>query len=188
MGKILTPDMLAALGAPFLINDLHLRSQGLGDMASFGLRDASGKVLGCLAWSPPRPAKSVHAQIEPPLATVTGLTVILLSIVASQIVGSTRRLEDALVRSQAANRAKSRFLATVSHELRTPVTSNKGSLGLITSGALGAPPEKFAKIAGTAKNKHGSAYRPDRRSSRYPEDGIREAGLPFCTDRGLASR
>ena len=35
------------------------------------------------------------------------------------------------------------FIATVSHELRTPLTSIRGSLGLVTSGALGAPPEKM---------------------------------------------
>jgi PAS domain S-box-containing protein len=36
--------------------------------------------------------------------------------------------------------AKSEFVSTVSHELRTPLTSIKGSLELITSGALGEPP------------------------------------------------
>ncbi len=152
MGKILSPELLAGLGAPFRISDLQLGSAGAEGVARHALRDANGDVLGHVTWTPPRPAKSVHAQIGPPLVTVTALTVILLGIAASQIVGSARGLEDALVRAQEANKAKSQFLATVSHELRTPVTSIKGSLELITSGALGTPPEQFAKIAGIAKN------------------------------------
>ncbi len=151
LGKALSPDLLATLGAPFLVDDLRLGSRRVEGMASLGLRDPTGKVLGYVTWSPPRPAQSVHAQIGPPLATVTGLTVILLGIAASHIVGSARRLEDALIRAKGANRAKSQFLATVSHELRTPVTSIKGSLDLITSGALGDAPKKYTDIAGIAK-------------------------------------
>ncbi len=46
----------------------------------------------------------------------------------------------------AANEAKTRFLATVSHELRTPLTSIKGSLDIINSGRLGAPPDNMARL------------------------------------------
>ncbi len=35
------------------------------------------------------------------------------------------------------DRMKSKFISTVSHELRTPLTSIRGSLGLVTSGAVG---------------------------------------------------
>lgn len=47
---------------------------------------------------------------------------------------------------------KSEFVSTVSHELRTPLTSIKGSLGLVTSGVLGALPEKVSKLVDVANN------------------------------------
>ena len=56
-----------------------------------------------------------------------------------------RRHAEAQLRETAAlvERSKHDFMATVSHELRTPLTSIRGSLGLVTSGALGTPPEKM---------------------------------------------
>lgn len=41
---------------------------------------------------------------------------------------------------------KTEFVSTVSHELRTPLTSIRGSLGLVTGGALGPVPEKLREI------------------------------------------
>ncbi len=43
-------------------------------------------------------------------------------------------------------RIKSEFVSTVSHELRTPLTSLMGSLGLLSSGALGALPDKAGRM------------------------------------------
>ncbi len=51
------------------------------------------------------------------------------------------------VRALAAYKLKSEFVSTVSHELRTPLTSIKGSLDLMSSGALGPIPEQMAPIA-----------------------------------------
>lgn len=48
-----------------------------------------------------------------------------------RIAERTRALEEALVEAEAANLAKSRFLATVSHELRTPLTAILGYADLI---------------------------------------------------------
>ena len=53
-------------------------------------------------------------------------------VVAFQDVSERRRLD----------RMKDEFISTVSHELRTPLTSLRGSLGLISSGALDKRPEK----------------------------------------------
>lgn len=45
---------------------------------------------------------------------------------AHQVVERTRALEDALAQAEAANRAKSNFLAIVSHELKTPLNAILG--------------------------------------------------------------
>lgn len=53
-------------------------------------------------------------------------------------------------RTKAAYVVKSQFIATVSHELRTPLTSIKGSLDLLTSGAMGEIPEKMQSLLNMA--------------------------------------
>ena len=50
---------------------------------------------------------------------------------------SAEALREALQNAEAANRAKSQFLAMISHELRTPMTSVKGGLDLALHGAVG---------------------------------------------------
>ncbi len=57
-----------------------------------------------------------------------------------------RMIVQAKADAEKANEAKSEFLSTVSHELRTPLTSLKGSLGLITSEALGEMPDQVKKM------------------------------------------
>ena len=50
------------------------------------------------------------------------------------------------------DRMKAEFISTVSHELRTPLTSIRGSLGLVTSGALGEMPKKVGRMIELAEN------------------------------------
>lgn len=48
-------------------------------------------------------------------------------------------------------RLKKEFLSTVSHELRTPLTSIRGSLSLLSSGAVGELPAEAAEVAAIAE-------------------------------------
>ncbi|MBB3995174.1 signal transduction histidine kinase [Sulfitobacter undariae] len=66
-------------------------------------------------------------------------------------IKSRRALQIEHKNALAASEAKTRFLATVSHELRTPLTSIKGSLDIINSGRLGAPPEQMVRLLGMAE-------------------------------------
>ncbi len=52
---------------------------------------------------------------------------------------------------KAAEQAKKEFISTVSHELRTPLTSIKGSLDLITAGAVGKVDPKVGSLVTIAR-------------------------------------
>ena len=52
---------------------------------------------------------------------------------------------------QEMDRMKSEFISTVSHELRTPLTSIRGSLGLVTGGAVGKVPKKVQAMINMAE-------------------------------------
>lgn len=73
-----------------------------------------------------------------------------VEIDVSEIVFENKKLILLVVRDiterKRIEKMKNEFVSTVSHELRTPLTSIKGSLGLVTSGALGAIPEKMSKL------------------------------------------
>lgn len=64
---------------------------------------------------------------------------------------SAEALREALVRAEAANRAKSEFLAVISHELRTPMTSLKGGLDLVLYGVVGEVSEPVRDLLGIAQ-------------------------------------
>jgi len=76
--------------------------------------------------------------IESPIRTngpLLGWSVSLVDITERE--QSAEALREALARAEAANHAKSQFLAMISHELRTPMTSVKGGLDLALHGAAG---------------------------------------------------
>ncbi|HVC20953.1 MAG TPA: histidine kinase dimerization/phospho-acceptor domain-containing protein, partial [Vicinamibacterales bacterium] len=58
--------------------------------------------------------------------------------------------EETVKRLKEIDRLKQEFLSTVSHELRTPLTSIRGSLGLLTSGAVGALPGEAVELVAIA--------------------------------------
>src|SRR5690606_2414904 len=69
---------------------------------------------------------------------------------SGEVSGAVVVFRDATERREV-ERMKDHFLSVVSHELRTPLTAIRGSLGLISSGALGDLPEEVSALTTTAE-------------------------------------
>lgn len=105
---------------------------------------ASGDTL--LAWMVLAGGLFFTALVGAGAMVLTGRT----AAIAAQVRERTAELAQTNERLARADRVKSEFISTVSHELRTPLTSIRGSLGLLSGGALGAMPEKMADLIGIA--------------------------------------
>ena len=70
-----------------------------------------------------------------------------LQVDITEIKAFEAQLTEAKALAEAANQAKSEFLATMSHELRTPLTSIQGALGLMANGAVGDLGEEARELA-----------------------------------------
>lgn len=68
-----------------------------------------------------------------------------------EVVGTTGVSRD-ITEQKEVERMKNEFISVISHELRTPLTSIRGSLGLISSNALGVLPEKVNGLLNIANN------------------------------------
>ncbi|MBI3795915.1 MAG: CHASE3 domain-containing protein [Deltaproteobacteria bacterium] len=68
-----------------------------------------------------------------------------------EVAGTVVTFRD-ISEQRAVERLKDEFISVVSHELRTPLTSIRGALGLLTSGLIGALPEKGQRMLEIAVN------------------------------------
>ncbi len=99
-------------------------------------------------------------RVNPPLSSELWLHVFTVAFVMYFLVDCSfiflkmyrnnlrqlEKLSEEHARAVAALKVKSEFVSTVSHELRTPLTSIKGSLDLVSSGALGKLPDTMGPI------------------------------------------
>jgi len=130
-GFRLSPEMVASLGKPFLIDDLALTRSPPDGVGTVAIPPGAAAPIGHLAWQPFQPGPRVLQTLGLPLlAGIAGLIVVSL-ICGRFILGIAGTLERAYHRARAADIAKTGFLANVSHELRTPMNGIIGIARLL---------------------------------------------------------
>lgn len=135
-----------------LEKDLAIRSPVLTEPGTWRanegnlfLRDADGKALGQVRWTPDRPGLSVLKGAAPAVAGLILLLAAAAFALFIRVRGIVLRLEEneldlteARDRAEGANIAKTRFLGVMSHELRTPLNGVLGMAQVLAMGDLDA--------------------------------------------------
>ena len=174
--KMLDEALLGELEHRFLLPDLHIENLVTGsdheDAANTGMLLASvdGVPIGNLTWKRDRPGTDMLRHLAIPM--VIGLFV-LLSIFAVIVHRASRSLKvvldyqngleartmdlvEARNAAEAANRAKSRFLAMMSHELRTPLNAIIGFSDMLRQeGGVSSNPERVRDYSNDIFNSGG---------------------------------
>ena len=87
------------------------------------------------------------ALIESPIQTKTPLLGWLVSLVdITERERSAEALREALAHAEAANRAKTNFLANVSHEIRTPLNGVLGMVSVLSDTVLDSEQQEYLKV------------------------------------------
>ncbi|WP_056436779.1 hybrid sensor histidine kinase/response regulator [Caulobacter sp. Root1455] len=152
--------LLPALADEMRIREPRLVAARSAESAAIALRDADGKILSWLTWSPKQPGLDAVRQAAPlvlpgvlllvaaGVALVLRIRRVLRELDASE-AGERAALDEVVKardRAQSANLAKSQFLANMSHEIRTPLNGVLGMAQVMEQSGLGSPHREHLKI------------------------------------------
>ena len=211
-GRAIDAQFVDELENRYLIADAHLSAptaaRAPGEAQAM-IADVHGRPIAALRWSPRQPGAELVRRIAGVLILTLALLVgaiFLTQRAARRAFADLFRSEDALraalVRAEAADRAKSEFLASISHEIRTPLNSVFGALHLLKSepisrdgatlidnalasgqmvGALINDVLDFSKIAAGAMT-----VTPEPTDVAALLESVRAAFAPGCEAKGLA--
>jgi signal transduction histidine kinase/ActR/RegA family two-component response regulator len=132
----------------YFVDDLHfadLSARAAPGEAETIARDGLDRPVFGLRWTPRRPGSELLDRIFwPVLMTVVALALLIILTqqavrrAFAELVDSREALKSALTTAEAADRAKSEFLAAISHEIRTPLNSVLGAMHLLRSEPVSA--------------------------------------------------
>ena len=129
----------ATLDHRFMDNPAVTHDGGIRFYAGVPLLDNDGHALGTLCIADTRPRAVDHEELEPLVELATSVMSML------DLQRATAGLEVARLKAEAADKAKSMFLAAMSHEIRTPLTAVLGMADLLANEPL---PDKWRRHVG----------------------------------------
>lgn len=146
MGRDLSSERLAEVGRNYLIDDLTFAEDKPEAGETIALQGLNGEPLGYLAWTPPRPGDQLLQNMIIPLAISLLIFVVIAFRVNRHFTDSVDVVEASLIRAQAADQAKSEFLANISHELRTPMNGVLGMAHILKATSLDDDQASFLEV------------------------------------------